>query len=176
MSPTPDPTDLQLSLIQEITTSLRPARISHWLFGGWVVDFLAGEITRPHSDVDLMIWRKDGSAFRQILLERGYAECPSPTGQELDARFCKHAQLVEIMFLQELENGGGAWGDWHLPPDALETQHGRLGEIVCPIVNPALLLGCKEECARQDSDPAEQRKHRADVARLRALLAPSRLL
>ena len=47
-------------------------------------------------------------AFRQILEERGYAEHPSPSGPELDARFCKQGQFVEIMFLQE-QADGGAW-------------------------------------------------------------------
>jgi hypothetical protein len=165
-----DPTAVQLSLIQELTTVLRAARIPHWLFGGWVVDFLVGEITRPHSDVDLIIWRRDVPAFRQLLVEGGYTERPSPSGPELDARFCKQGQLVEVMFLHEQEDGGACWGDWRLPPDALEAGHGRLGEILCPVVNPRLLLGCKEECVRQASEPAEQEKHTEDASRLRSLL------
>jgi hypothetical protein len=104
-------------------------------------------------------------------VERGYAEYPSPSGPELDARFSKQGQLVEIMFLHEREDGGTYWGDWCLPPDALEGWHGRLGEILCPVANPKLLLGCKEECLRQASDPAEQEKHSRDIARLRSLLS-----
>jgi Aminoglycoside-2''-adenylyltransferase len=165
------PTAAQLSLIQELTLVLRAARIPHWLFGGWAVDFLVGEITRPHSDVDLIIWRRDVPAFRQILVERGYAERPSPSGPELDAQFCKQDQPVEIMFLQEQEDGGACWGDWRLPPDALEARDGRLGEIICPVVSPRLLLGCKEECIRQASAPAEQKKHTGDVGRLRSLIS-----
>jgi hypothetical protein len=165
-----DPTAVQLSLIQDLTTVLRAARIPHWLFGGWAVDFLLGEITRPHSDVDLILWRRDVPVLRQILVERGYTERPSPSGPELDARFCKEGELVELMFLHEQEDGGAGWGDWRLPPDALEAQLGRLGEILCPVVSPRLLLGCKEECARQASEPDEHQKHARDVARLRSLL------
>jgi hypothetical protein len=165
-----DPTAVQLTLIQEISTALREARIPHWLFGGWGVDFLVGEITRPHSDVDLFIWRRDASAFRHLLVERGYTEGPSPSGPELDARFCKEGQLVEIMFLHETEAGGACWGEWRLPSDALEARHGALGETSCPVVNPTLLLSCKEECARQETEPAEQQKHSADIGRLRSLL------
>ncbi len=136
-------TAVQLSLIQELATVLQAARIPYRLFGGWGVDFLVGEITRPHSDVDLILWRRDAPAIRRILGERGYAGRPSPSGPELDARFCKQDQLVEIMFLQEQEGGGACWGDWRLPPDALAARDGRLGEISCPVVSPRLLLGCK---------------------------------
>jgi hypothetical protein len=161
---------VQLSLIQEITTVLRAVRIPHWLFGGWAVDFLAGEITRPHSDVDLLLWRRDVPVFRQLLVERGYTELPTPSGPELDARFCKRDQLVEVMFLQQREDGGACWGDWRLPADALLAREGCLREVLCPVVSPRLLLGCKGECLRQASEPAEQQKHSGDVARLRSLL------
>jgi hypothetical protein len=165
------PASVQLSLIHELTTALQAVQIPHWLFGGWVVDFLVGENTRPHSDIDLMIRRRDVPAFRQLLLERGYAESASPSGPELDARFCKQGQLVEIMFLHEREEGGTYWGDWRLPPDTLDGHHGRIGEIVSPVVSPKLLLDCKEQCLRQASEPVEREKHAQDVARLRSLLS-----
>ena len=36
-------------------------------------------------------------AFRQLLVEHGYTESPSPSGSDLDARFWKQDQRVEIM-------------------------------------------------------------------------------
>jgi hypothetical protein len=51
MAPSDDPTAIQILLIAELTSCLYAASIPHWLFGGWVVDFLAGEITRPHHDL-----------------------------------------------------------------------------------------------------------------------------
>ena len=164
-------TTVQLSLIRELTALLRGARIPYWLFGGWAVDFLIGEITRPHSDIDLILWRRDFLAFRQILRESGYTELPSPSGPELDARFRKQDQLVEIMLLQEHAEGSACWGDWHLPSDALEARLGHIAELTCPVVSPMLLLDCKEECARQASESAEQQKHSADAGRLRSFLA-----
>src|SRR4051794_31652442 len=94
-----EPTAVQLRLIGELTAGLQEARIPHWLFGGWVVDFLLGEITHPHSDVDLIIWRQGAPRFQALVTEQGYTELPSPSGPELDARFCKQGQLVEVMFL-----------------------------------------------------------------------------
>src|SRR6266849_3139604 len=99
MFPPEDPTAVQLRLIGELTTVMYAARIPHWLFGGWVVDFLMGEITRPHSDVDLIIWRRDAPAFRELLAGHGYTEGPSPSGPELDARLRKQSQRVAVMFI-----------------------------------------------------------------------------
>jgi hypothetical protein len=135
-----------------------------------VVDFLVGEITRPHSDIDLLIWRRDAPAFRDLLAGRAYSEGPSPSGPELDARFSKQSQLVEVMFLHEPEEGGVYWDHWCLAPNALEVRDGRLGEVLCPVINPHLLLGCKEVLLRDESEPHERGKHSQDVGRLRLLI------
>jgi hypothetical protein len=168
--PAGDPTNLQLRVIHELTTLLQGAEITHWLFGGWAVDFLAEEITRSHSDVDLIIWRRDAPAFRELLARHGYNEGPSPSGPELDARFHKQSQLVEVMFIQRGEDGGAYWDQWRLPPGALAARHGRIGEILCPVVSPTILLDCKEACLRQENEPSERDKHLQDIARLRTLL------
>jgi hypothetical protein len=168
--PSEDPATVQLSLIAELATLLRAAGIPHWLFGGWAVDFLVGEITRPHHDVDLMIWRRDVPAFRQLLERHGYTGGESPSGPELDARFRKQDQLIEVMFLREAEDGGACWDHWRLPADALAARRGRIADITCPVVSPRLLLDCKEACLRQESELAERDKHARDAARLRSLL------
>ncbi len=36
-----------------------------WCFGGgWAIDAMIGKVTRPHADVDVVIWRADQHAFR----------------------------------------------------------------------------------------------------------------
>ena len=166
MLPTDEPRNLQLRVIHELTTVLQEAEIPHWLFGGWVVDFLVGEITRPHSDVDLIVWLPDAPVFRLLLARQDYTELPSPSGPELDARFRKQSQLVEVMFVHEREDGETYWDHWHLPPGSLAARHGRVGEIFCPVINPKVLLDCKEEYLRQSNGPSERDKHLQDVARL----------
>jgi hypothetical protein len=170
MAPFDDPTAIQARLIAELTSFLQARGIPHWLFGGWVVDFLAGEITRPHHDIDLMVWQRDAAAFRQLLAQQGFDEGPSPSGPELDARFSKEGQLVEVMFLHASEAGDACWGQWRLPPDALEARHERLGEIVCPVIHSRVLLECKEACLREEHDLAERERHAVDIARLRSIL------
>ena len=108
--------------------------------------------------------------FQALLRGQGYTELPSPSGPELDARFCKQRQLVEVMFLHVREDGGTYWDDWRWPADALEAGYGQLGSIRCPIVSPKLLLDCKEAFLCQEDGPTEPEKHEQDVARLRSLL------
>jgi hypothetical protein len=162
-------TEVQVELIAELTRALKAAAVAHWLFGGWGVDFAVGEVTRGHSDLDLIVRREDGARFRQVVTGLGYVELPSPSGPELDARFQKQGQLLEVMFLRTGEDGGAWWGDWRWPAEALESEAGRLGEIACPIVSPAFLLECKEGFLREEDGPDEPEKHAGDVARLRLL-------
>jgi lincosamide nucleotidyltransferase A/C/D/E len=46
------------------------------LDGGWSVDALLGEQTRPHEDLDIVIEKKDVQKLRALLAERGYKNVP----------------------------------------------------------------------------------------------------
>ena len=63
---------IQLKLIQQITPLLARARVPHWLVGGWAVDFLVGEITRDHEDIDFTIWENDCEQAETALAEEGF--------------------------------------------------------------------------------------------------------
>ncbi len=49
--------EAQLRVIREIAELFGAAHIRFWLRGGWALDFLLGEITRPHGDIDPVTWR-----------------------------------------------------------------------------------------------------------------------
>jgi lincosamide nucleotidyltransferase A/C/D/E len=51
-------------------------RIDVWVDGGWGVDALLGEETRPHSDVDIAIRHEDVPRLRALLETRGYKDVP----------------------------------------------------------------------------------------------------
>ncbi len=55
-------------------TELENLKIKIWLDGGWGVDALLGEQTRPHQDLDIAVQEKDVPRLRQQLQERGYRE------------------------------------------------------------------------------------------------------
>jgi lincosamide nucleotidyltransferase A/C/D/E len=48
--------------------------IEIWINGGWGVDALLGEQTRPHSDLDIFIKENDVAKMRKLLESEGYKE------------------------------------------------------------------------------------------------------
>jgi lincosamide nucleotidyltransferase A/C/D/E len=56
-----------------ILRRLEVAGIDAWLDGGWGVDALLGEQTRPHNDVDLIVQVIDVAAMREALADDGFA-------------------------------------------------------------------------------------------------------
>src|ERR1700730_4896317 len=53
-------------------TELETLGITIWVDGGWGVDALLGQQTRPHKDLDIAIQQKDVSRLRELLETRGY--------------------------------------------------------------------------------------------------------
>ena len=45
-----------------------------WIDGGWGVDALVGQQTRPHNDIDIFIQKQDTTAFTEMLKSNGYRE------------------------------------------------------------------------------------------------------
>ena len=79
----------QLVALARVSAQLDANGIDYWLFGGWAVDFYAGEETRPHSDVDLAIWRDDLQRIVELLEQDGWRHAPDDeedggTGYERD--------------------------------------------------------------------------------------------
>jgi lincosamide nucleotidyltransferase A/C/D/E len=55
-----------------ITLLLKQAEIEHWLIGGWGLDALLGEQTRPHADLDLVIRRTQRQTAISTLRHQGF--------------------------------------------------------------------------------------------------------
>ena len=58
--------------VLELLGGLKDRRIAVWLDGGWAVDALLEEQSRPHDDLDLVASLDDAAAMEQTLDERGY--------------------------------------------------------------------------------------------------------
>jgi lincosamide nucleotidyltransferase A/C/D/E len=50
--------------------------ITVWVDGGWGVDALLGQQTRPHSGLDVALRHSDVPELRTLLEERGYRDVP----------------------------------------------------------------------------------------------------
>ena len=58
----------------KIYTDLEKLRITIWVDGGWGVDALLGEQTRPHKDLDIAIEQRNVPELRVYLGAKGYKE------------------------------------------------------------------------------------------------------
>jgi len=94
----------QLAALARVSSQLDANGIDYWLFGGWAVDFYAGEVTRPHSDVDLTVWRDDLPRIVALLEEDGWRHAAEEdedggTGYERDG------VRLELTYLVRDEDG-----------------------------------------------------------------------
>jgi lincosamide nucleotidyltransferase A/C/D/E len=58
----------------DVYTSLENLGVEIWIDGGWGVDALLSEQTRPHKDLDIAIQQKDVAALREFLHAQSYRE------------------------------------------------------------------------------------------------------
>lgn len=171
------PNTRQLALIAEIVALCDAASIPCWLRGGWAVDFFLGRVTREHEDIDLFAWATDAPALTHALEQTGFIEQGGPP-PEAQRDFTKDGEAVQVALLarnqrdQVIVAGGPATGTaW--PDDMLTSTTGRIGGIVCPIVNPRVQIEIKELFPTWRPDLPPRPKHQADVARLREALGLS---
>ena len=62
--------------VVEIIQNFAANGINIYVDGGWGVDALLGQQTRPHSDLDIAIEHKGVPKLRELLESRGYKEIP----------------------------------------------------------------------------------------------------
>ncbi len=164
-----DSSALQLAALHEVTARLDAAGIEHWLFGGWAVDFYAGEVTRPHDDVDLAVWLEDVPRIAELLARDGWRHAPEleedgGTGYERDG------VRVELTFLVRdagticipLREGRAVWQEGTFADDVRE-----LGGTRARLISLETLAGGK---AAPRDDPEDAAKDGADfevLSRLR---------
>jgi lincosamide nucleotidyltransferase A/C/D/E len=58
----------------DLYAQLADLGIQIWIGGGWGVDALLGEQTRPHGDLDIIIQQKDVPGLRELLELQGYRD------------------------------------------------------------------------------------------------------
>jgi lincosamide nucleotidyltransferase A/C/D/E len=85
--------------------------IEVWLDGGWGIDALIGEQTRPHSDLDIAIRHDDVAELRQLLMDRGYEPVERTDTQPwMFVVGDEHGQEVDVHSFTLDENGANVYG------------------------------------------------------------------
>lgn len=67
---------MQANDVVELLILFEGHHIPIWVDGGWGVDALLGEQTRPHNDLDIAMLHKDVPLLRSLLEARGYKDIP----------------------------------------------------------------------------------------------------
>lgn len=159
--------------VVDIAEGLRMAGVRFWIFGGWGIDALVGEQTRPHHDLDLLVDAEDLPALDRWLQSNGFRRafewdeseslevaasvwdtafvCRHPDGRELDV----HALQWDRDRFQLVTRD-----PWRLPDEPVSS--GRIEGTVVPCVTVAAQLAM-----HRGYDLPE--KHHADLQRIHVL-------
>ena len=161
-------TRTQFKLISEIARQCKRARMRFWLRGGWALDFLIGRVTRSHSDIDLVTWRRHAGRIESLLLDAGY-EVATIT-DEAAIHFTKADQDIGIAFIKKDEEGrfvtpGREFWPWPSFPQALRTLDG----VACRTMSVEALLEEKVNYEKY-SRRAPRPKDLKSIETLRSLL------
>jgi dihydrofolate reductase len=159
----------QLAALAEVASHLDRARIEYWLFGGWAVDFYAGRMTRPHSDVDIAVWLDDVPQISRLLEAASWTHAPEPD-EDGGTGYERAGVRLELTFLVR-----DASGRIRTPLDAFEAvwPDGAFGQDVreldgvrARLVSRAALTSGK---ATPRDEPGDAAVDAADLAVLEGL-------
>lgn len=140
-------TEAKLDSLAELFAMLEQAGLQFWLAGGWAVDFHAGRITRPHSDVDLVVDHADREELHALLLHAGFkvVEDSEPDAEMI---YQRDNFKVDLSFIVELDDGtvvSPGWEHWPWPPGSFSSGVRQLSGVSCHVVSASTLLTSKRD-------------------------------
>jgi hypothetical protein len=150
-------------------SALDAAELEHWFFGGWAVDLWVGRLTRPHDDIDVMVWRRDESRIDEALASADWVPKRSPE-DVVGTNYVREGYELQLTFAVV-----GAEGSMVVPvpdePIVLSTgplAYARrdLGGVSVRVLTLDTMLAIKSQ-SRPDEVGGE--KDRADLAALRSI-------
>lgn len=109
--------------------------VTVWLDGGWCIDALLGEQTRPHADLDIMIPDTDSARLVEALLDNGFQHIH--TDDRVDENFVMshptHGPIDFHVFHFD-DEGHGVYRprvvDWVIPASDLRASGVIAGRVV----------------------------------------------
>jgi len=97
--------------VLQIYNDLHKHHVKIWLDGGWGIDALLEEQTRPHEDVDIVVEQKNLSALEKYLRGRGYGDVPRDDTRAWNFVLGdKNSNEIDIHVVILDEDGNGIYG------------------------------------------------------------------
>jgi lincosamide nucleotidyltransferase A/C/D/E len=115
--------------VLRIVRLLEDASIEVWLDGGWGVDALIGEQTRPHSDLDIVVTEGNLAEVRSILGNKGFRETDGGTAWNFVVADQSGLE-VDVHVVRFDPEGNALYGPAGLLYDGLNAVGTVLGEPV----------------------------------------------
>jgi lincosamide nucleotidyltransferase A/C/D/E len=162
----------------EIYKMLSAHGIPIWLTGGWGIDALLGEQTRPHKDLDVLVLLDDLVRARELLESNGYELkelwsenkfVKDRNGDEIPTAFVLHDAHgrefdAHAMTIDEQGNGIPAWNaaaDFFFAKQELAGQ-GTIAGFSVQCLTPASQIRCHEgyelpDVQKQDLDMLKEK-------------------
>ena len=159
----------QLTLLREVDEFLRAAKIRYWLRGGWALDFIIGDVTRVHGDIDLVTWKRHEARIRRLFEDRGFSATP----RSVSVDFEKDRVEVNVLFIEKGPNvvyTAGFRDDPRWSEDVLADPPRQFAGLRCRTISPKGLLEEKEKTPSWLGRPLRQKDIEA-MELLRSLLA-----
>lgn len=134
---------MQANDVLTLLSALDGLGVHYWLDGGWGVDCLLGEETRPHSDLDVVVHRQDLDRVTEHLSAHGYLVIRDWLPTSIAFRD-KSGREVDLHPVDPTPDGGGDQvlpdedGTWHYGPPVDGTILGRL--IRCASAQDQVLM------------------------------------
>ena len=98
----------------DLYLSLERLGVNIWIDGGWCVDALLGEQSRPHKDLDIAIQQNEVSKLRDELLERGYRDIKVEIARDWNFVLGdEHGREIDVHVIVLNSQGDGIYG----PPE-----------------------------------------------------------
>jgi lincosamide nucleotidyltransferase A/C/D/E len=132
---------------ERIVSSLRRAGVEATVGGGWAIDALLGEQTRPHSDLDLWVAAEDLEALARTFVDLGLDRL-LPWGNDRPWNFVVHDggdRRVDLHFYEHLSGGRVHYGSVRggdVFDRACLRGHGTIDEAGLVCESPEWALQC----------------------------------
>jgi lincosamide nucleotidyltransferase A/C/D/E len=107
--------------------------------GGWGVDALLGEQTRPHDDLDIAMQHRDVPKLRALLAGHGFREIPRDDSWACNFVLADDTGRQVDVHSYEFDEQGKLRFGVPYPAESL-TGHGKIGDLPVACIAPAWLV------------------------------------
>lgn len=158
-----------LAALGSAAEALDATELEHWFFGGWAVDLWVGRITRPHDDIDVLVWRRDEPRIHKALTSAGWLHAPT-SEDVVGTNYARDGHELQLTFAVPGDDGGMVVP---IPDQPMVLSTGplpfarrHLGEVSVRVLTLEMMLAVK---GSPRPDEVGGAKDRADLTVLRSV-------